>query len=125
MLLVTFLCVLASFNVNRSTNTKEERPVKIIRLKYQNSPLDLDKVPPQTQKHKGRELVFEDEVVGQPSNEVSQDKIVSVQGGESLADRDITEYEWAMQYVDSNKKVALATNSSYQRERPTNEGQTI
>ena len=24
-----------------------------------------------------------------------------------MADRDITEYEWAMQYVDSNKKVVL------------------
>ena len=28
-------------------------------------------------------------------------------GGESLADRDIAEYEWAMQYVDSNEKVVL------------------
>ena len=26
-----------------------------------------------------------------------------------MADRDITEYEWAMQYVDSNKKVVLLT----------------
>ena len=51
--------------------------------------------------------MFEDEVVGQQSDEVSQDKIVAAHGGESLADRDITEYEWAMQYVDSNKKVVL------------------
>ena len=28
-------------------------------------------------------------------------------GGETLADRDITEHEWAMQYVDSSKKVVL------------------
>ena len=27
----------------------------------------------------------------------------------TLADRDITEYEWAMKYVDSNKKVMLLT----------------
>ena len=53
--------------------------------------------------------MFDDEVVGQPSDEVSQDKIVAAHGGESLADRDITEYEWAMQYVDSNKKVVLLT----------------
>ena len=108
-LLETFLCILPSFTLNRSTDPKDERPVKIIRLKYQNSPLDSDKVPPQTQKHKGRQLVFEDEVVGQPSDEVSQDKIVAAHGGESLADRDITEYEWAMQYVDSNKKFVLIT----------------
>ena len=31
-------------------------------------------------------------------------------GGESLADKDISEYEWAMQYVDSNKKVVLLTS---------------
>ena len=48
-----------------------------------------------------------DNVVGQPSDEVSQDKIVVAHGGEPLADRDISEYEWAMQYVDSNKKVVL------------------
>ena len=30
-------------------------------------------------------------------------------GGESLDDRDISEYKWAMQYVDSNKKIVLLT----------------
>ena len=79
--------------------------MKMIRIKYQSSPLESNKVPPQTQKHKGRQLVFEDEVVGQPSDEVSQDKIVVAHGGEPLADRDISEYEWVMQDVDSNKKV--------------------
>ena len=64
----------------------DERPVKIIRLKYNNSPLDSDKVPPQSQKNKGRQLVFDDEVVRQPSDEVSQDKKVAVHGGENLAD---------------------------------------
>ena len=51
--------------------------------------------------------MFEDEVVGQPSDEVREDKIAVAHGGESLADKDISEYEWAMQYVDSNKKVVL------------------
>ena len=64
---------------------------------------------PQSQKNKGRQLVFDDEVVRQHSDEVSQDKMVAAHGGENLADRDITEYEWAMQYVDSNKKVVLLT----------------
>ena len=35
--------------------------------------------------------------------------MVAAHGGQNLADRDITEYEWAMQYVDSNKKVVLLT----------------
>ena len=127
MLLVTARCVLPSFTLIRSTDPKEERLVKMIRLKYQSSPLESDKVPPQTQKHKGRQLVFEDEVVGQPSDEVSHDKIVAAHGGESLADRDITEYEWAMQYVDSNKKVVLLTTRNKGRgqltkDRPFNYG---
>ena len=82
--------------------------MKIIPIKYQSFPLESSKVPPHTQKHKGRQLVFEDDVVGQPSDEVSQDKLVVAHGGETLADRDISEYG-AMQYVDSNKKVVLLT----------------
>ena len=53
--------------------------------------------------------MFDDEVVRQPSDEVSQDKKVAAHGGENLADRDITEYEWAMQCIDSNKQVVLLT----------------
>ena len=34
-------------------------------------------------------------------------KMVGTLGGEILDDKDMTEYEWAMQYVDSNKKVVL------------------
>ena len=51
--------------------------------------------------------MFEDDIIGQPSNEASQDKIVAAHGGESLADRDISEYDWAVQYLGSNKKVVL------------------
>ena len=100
---------MSTFTLNRSTDPSDERPVKIIGLRYNNSPLGSDKVAPQSQKSKGRQPVFDDEVVRQPSDEVSQDKKVATHRGENLADRDITEYEWAMQYVDSNKKVALLT----------------
>ena len=102
---MTFPYGLPSFTLIRSTDPKDESVVKVIRIKYQSSPLESSKVPPHTQKHKQRQLVFEDDVVGQPSNEVSQDKIVAAHGGETLADRDISEYEWVMQDVDSNKKV--------------------
>ena len=64
---------------------------------------------PKLKKPKGRQLQFDDEVVRQPSDEVSEGKMVAAHRGENLADRDITEYEWAMQYVDSNKKVVLLT----------------
>ena len=40
---------------------------------------------------------------------MSQEKIVIAHGEETLADKEISEYEWAMQYVDSNKKVVLLT----------------
>ena len=80
---------MSTFTLNRSTDPSDEHPVKIIRLRYNNSPLDSDKVAPQTQKTKGRQLQFDDEVVRQPSDEVSQDKMVAAHGGENLADRDI------------------------------------
>ena len=85
---------------------------------------------PQSQKIKGRQLNFEDEVVRQPSDEVSQDKRVAAHGGETLADRDISEYEWAMQYVDSNKKVVLLTARTKGRgqlikERPFSYGRIL
>ena len=36
---------------------------------------------------KGKKLLFDDDIVGQPSNEVNQKKIVAVVGGETLVDR--------------------------------------
>ena len=52
---------------------------------------------------------FEDEITGAPSDELSQKTLMAATGGETLPDRDITDYEWAMQYIDSNKKVVLVT----------------
>ena len=48
-------------------------------------------------------------MVRQPFNEVSQKKLVVVEGGETVVDRDITDYERAIQDVDSNKKMVLLT----------------
>ena len=39
-------------------------------------------------------------------------KMVGESGWETLADKNRTEYEWAMQYVDSNKKVVLLTSQN-------------
>ena len=52
---------------------------------------------------------FEDEITRAPSDELSQKTVMAATGGETLPDRDITDYEWAMQYIDSNKKVVLVT----------------
>ena len=41
-------------------------------------------------------LLFEDELTGAPSDEVSQNNLLDVEGGETLPDRDITDYEWVM-----------------------------
>ena len=70
-----FLYVLPSFTLIRSTYPKEERPMRVIRIKYKSSPLESNKVPPHTHKHKGRQLVFEDDVVEQPSDEVMGEKL--------------------------------------------------
>ena len=51
--------------------------------------------------------MFEDEVMRQPSNEVSQKTFVAVGGSEDQLDRDLTGFEWALQFVDSKKKVVL------------------
>ena len=84
--------------------------MKIIRIKYQSSPVETSKVPPHMHTHKGRQLLFDDDLVRQPFDEVSQEKIEATHGRETLANRDICEYEWAMQYVNSNKKFVLLTS---------------
>ena len=55
--------------------------MKKIQMKYQSSPLESSKVPLHTQKHKGRQLVFEDEFVEHPFDEVGQEKIMVAHGG--------------------------------------------
>ena len=54
-------------------------------------------------------MQFSEELNEQPSDEVSQKKGADAFGGDDLPDRDITDREWALQYVDSNKKVMLLT----------------
>ena len=85
----------------------EERPLKRIRIKYQSSPPETTKIPVVTYPQKGKKLVFEDEVVRQPSDEVSQKTFVTAGGGEDQLDKDLIGHEWALQYVNSKKKVIL------------------
>ena len=65
--------------------------MKIIRIKYQSSPVETSKVPPHMHTHKGRQLLFDDDLVRKPSNEVSHEKIVAAHEGDTLGDRDISE----------------------------------
>ena len=51
-------------------------------------------------------------MTGAPSNEVSQKTVMGATRGETLPDQDITDYEWAMQYIDSNKRVVLVTTQN-------------
>ena len=48
-------------------------------------------------------------VVWQPSEEVSQKKVVVVVEVVNLLDKDFIDYKWVMQHVDSYKKVILIT----------------
>ena len=90
--------------------------VKKFKIKFGNSPVEKptrkESVPPK-KTHKERKkptrLNFEDEITGAPSDELSQKTVMATTGGETLPYRDITDYEWAMQYIDSNKKVVLVT----------------
>ena len=86
---------------------QDERPIKKIRLKYQSSLGENTKLCIMSYTQKGKKLLFDDEVGRQPFDEFSQMKLVGASGRKTLVDKDMTEYEWAMQYVDSNKKVVL------------------
>ena len=48
-------------------------------------------------------------MIGAPSHELNQKTVMGATRGETLPDRDITDYEWPMQYIDSNKKMVLVT----------------
>ena len=58
---------------------------------------------------KGKKLLFHEDNMEQPSDEVSQKKMVATIGGEDLPGRDLTINEWCVQYVDLKKKVVLFT----------------
>ena len=51
--------------------------------------------------------MFNEEPGGQTSDEASQPRGFAPVGGEDLEDKDFTSYEWALQYVDSSKKLIL------------------
>ena len=95
--------------LNRSFENLSDRPVKKIKLRIQGSPIETQKqIVPQNMK-RGKKLLFNEETKSQPPNEVSQKKLLAATGGEDLPDRDLTDKEWCMQYVDSKKKVVLYT----------------
>ena len=95
--------------LNRSFENLSDRPVKKIKLRIQGSPIEAQtKVTPETMK-RGKKLLFNEETKSQPHSDVSQKKLVAATGGEDLPDRDLTDKEWCMQYVDSKKKVVLYT----------------
>ena len=58
--------------------------------------------------------MFDDELTEVSSNEISQKNRLGAEVGEALTNRDITDYEWAMQYIDSK--------SSFYRTRRTWDG---
>ena len=83
--------------------------MKKIKLRIHGSPIEAQtKVAPETMK-RGKKLLFNEETKSQPHIDVSQKKLVAATGGEDLPDRDLTDKEWCMQYVDSKKKVVLYT----------------
>ena len=51
--------------------------------------------------------MFNEEPVGQISDEASQPRGLATVGGEALEDKDYTGSEWALQYVSSSKKLVL------------------
>ena len=94
---------------NRSTELEQERVIKKFKIKYQSSTREKPTRKEVAHSKKPTRLVFEDELTGAPSCEVTQKTLLVAEGGETLPDRDITDYEWAMQYIDSNKRVVLVT----------------
>ena len=93
---------------NRLSNSEDSRAMKKIKLKLQGSP-QLEPKQRDASKHsqKTKKILFNEEPVGQISDEASQPRGLAAQGGEDLEDKDFTGNEWALQYVDSSKKLIL------------------
>ena len=107
-----------------------DRPVKKIKLRYQNSPVEAPIQPITHNLKKGKKLLFHEDIREQPSGEVSQKKMIASVGGEDLPDRDLIDNEWAMQYVDLKKKVLLLTvkkkgEGQLNKERPFSYGRML
>ena len=76
-------------------------------LRYQGSPVETQKQVVAEDVIKGKKLLFNEENRAQPSDEVSQKNMVVATGDEDLPDRDLTNKEWCMQYVDSKKNCVV------------------
>ena len=101
-----------SKNSESSLETSPQRSQQGKKVSHQIKPTRKESVPPNKankERKKPTRLNFEDDITGAPSDELSQKTVMGATGGETLPNRDITDYEWAMQYIDSNKKVVLVT----------------
>ena len=103
------LCIVKSDLSTRSTELEQERVVKKFKIKFGNSPSDKTTRKEGAPSKKSTRLVFEDEMTETPSDEASPKTLLGATGGETLLDRDITDYEWGMLYLNSNKIVVLVT----------------
>ena len=115
---------------NRSTELEQERVIKKFKIKYQSSPREKTTRKEATHSKKPLRLVFEAELTVASSDEVSQKNLLSVDGGEIFPDRDITDYEWAIQYIDSSKRVVMlaARNKGHDqlaKDRPFSYGRLL
>ena len=90
------LCIVKSDLSTRSTELEQERVVKKFKIKFGNSLGDKTTRKEGAPSKKPSRLVFEDELTRAPSDEVSPKTLLGATRGETLLDRDITDYEWAM-----------------------------
>ena len=93
----------------RSIELEHRRVIEKFQIKYQSSLGKRTKRNEPTHSQKTKKLFFDDDLTGAPSDEVSQKNLLGAEGRETLPDRDINDYDWAMQYIDSNKRVVLLT----------------
>ena len=70
-----------------------DRLIKKIKLRYQGSPVENQKQPVAKNVKKGKKLLFHEDNRDQPSDEVSQKKMVAATGGEDLHDLELTDNE--------------------------------
>ena len=103
--------MLTYVSTNSSIEHEQGCVIKKIRIKYERSPGEKTTRKEATHSKKPTRLVFDDELTEVSSNEVSQKNRLGAEVGEALTNRDITDYEWAMQYIDSK--------SSFYRTRRT------
>mgnify|MGYP006889219367 CR=1 FL=1 len=91
------------------TTLEQERVINKFRIKHQSSLREKTTQKEATHSKKPTKLLFDDDLTGASSDKVSQKNLLGAEGRETLPDRDINDYDWAMQYIDSNKRVVLLT----------------